>query len=208
MAPGSAHHARVRDHRRRRLHRVSLPHRRPESRPHVDGPGPQPDSDTVLHRQLPVFVSAPGTYADVEPGGGGRLLCRAAAGDLPSAGGAVPATVATAPAVDGPGGAQLDHAGVAGVGAHHRLASRRRTAVAADLLRVVHRRNDAGCPPGEWPPELRAGLPAALAATPVRPRPRLARYRARCRSRTSREPPITSNPITASGMDHPRRVDS
>src|ERR1700730_3306525 len=101
MAPGSAHHARVRDHRRRRLHRVSLPHRRPESRPHVDGPGPPPDPDTALHRQLPVFVSAPGTYADVEPARGGLLLCRAAALDLPSAGGSMPPTVATEPAVDG-----------------------------------------------------------------------------------------------------------
>ena len=34
--------------------------------------------------------------------------------------------------------------GVAGPGAHHRLSARRRTAVAADVSAVVHRRHDAG----------------------------------------------------------------
>ena len=40
---------------------------------------PQPDPDADLHRQLHVLLSAPRTYADVEPGGRGGVLRRAAA---------------------------------------------------------------------------------------------------------------------------------
>ncbi len=110
LAPGATHHARLRRHRAGRLPRVPLPHRRPESRAHVGGAVPQPHPDPDLHRQLPVFVSAPRTYADVEPGGGGRVLRGAAAAGLSAAGGAVPAAVAAGPAVGRSGGAGVGHA--------------------------------------------------------------------------------------------------
>ena len=119
---------------------------------------PQPDADADLHRQLPVFVSAPRAYADVEPGGRGRVLRRAAAAGLPAAGGAVPTAVAAGAADDRPGGPGVDHAGVADPGAHHRLSARRCAAVAADVSRVVHRRHDAGGPAADGRAGVRAGV--------------------------------------------------
>ena len=161
VAPGAPHHAGLRDHRRRRVRRVSLPHRRPQSRAHLDGALPQPDVDAGLHRQLPVFVSAPRTYADVEPGGGGRVLRGAAADGLPAARGAVPAAVATASAPGRPCCIEFDHTVVAGAGAHHRLAARRRKALAANISRVVHRRHDPGGAGRHGPAVVRRGLLAA-----------------------------------------------
>ncbi len=61
-----------------------------------EGLVPQPHADPDLHRQLPVFVSAPRSYADVEPRGRGRVLRRASAAGLPAAGAAVPTAVAAA----------------------------------------------------------------------------------------------------------------
>ena len=72
VAPGAAHHAGLRRHRAGRLPDLPLPQRRAQSRPHLDRAVPQPHADADLHRQLHVLVSAPGTYADVEPGGRGR----------------------------------------------------------------------------------------------------------------------------------------
>ncbi len=73
---------------------LPLPHGGTESRPHLDGVVPQPHADADLHRRLPVFVSAPRPYADVEPGRRGRVLRGAAAAGVPAAGGAVPSAVA------------------------------------------------------------------------------------------------------------------
>ena len=96
LAPGAAHHARLRRHRAGGVPAVPLPHGGPESRPHMGRPVPQPHADPDLHRQLSVFLSAPRAYADVEPGGRGRVLRRVAAAGLSAAGGAVPAPVAAA----------------------------------------------------------------------------------------------------------------
>ena len=81
------------------------------------------------------LLSAPRPYADVEPGGRGRVLRGAAAAGVPAAGGVVPPAVAAGAAAGGAGGAGVDHAGVAGPGAHHRLPARRGAAVAADVSR-------------------------------------------------------------------------
>src|SRR3546814_3818199 len=84
-------------------------------------------------------LSAPGAYADVEPGGRGRLLRRLAGAGLSAVGGAVPATVAAGTVVGGPRRAGVDLPGMADPRAHHRLPARRCAAVAADIPRVVHR---------------------------------------------------------------------
>ena len=106
-----------------------------EPRTHVDGVAPQPDADADLHRQLPTtaFVSAPRTYADVEPGRRGRVLRRAAAVGLPAVGGVVPTAWRPGLLLSGLAALALITPGVAGPGAHHRLPARRCAAVAADV---------------------------------------------------------------------------
>ncbi len=59
LAPGAPHHAGLHRHRARGVCRLPLPHRRTEPRSHLDGVVPQPDAVADVHRQLPVFVSAP-----------------------------------------------------------------------------------------------------------------------------------------------------
>ena len=49
---------------------------------------------TQIYTDNYLYLSAPGTYADVEPGRRGGVLRRAAAAGLPAAGGVVPAAVA------------------------------------------------------------------------------------------------------------------
>ena len=62
-----------------------------------------PHADADLHRRLPGDLSASGSVADVEPGGGGGLLCGTAAAGLSAAGEVVPRSLAARAAADGPG---------------------------------------------------------------------------------------------------------
>src|ERR1700692_1508876 len=94
MAPGATHHAGLRGNRLRGVCALPLPRGRAEPRSHVDGVAPQPVADADLHRPLPVFVSAPRPYPNVEPGRRGRVLRGVAAAGLPAVGRAVPTAVA------------------------------------------------------------------------------------------------------------------
>ena len=98
LAPGAAHHARLRGDRDRGVRDLPLSPRRAEPRPYLDRLPAQPEPDADLHRPVHVLLSAPGPDSNVESGCGGRVLRRAAAAGLAVAGGAVSPPVAS-PAV-------------------------------------------------------------------------------------------------------------
>ena len=116
-APGSAHHARLRHHRADRLRPVSLPARGAEPWAHLVRTIPQPHADADLLQRLSGQVPASGPDPDVEPGGGGGLLPRAAAAGLPASRADQPAALAAQAGAGRLGGDDVDQPGLVDPGA-------------------------------------------------------------------------------------------
>ena len=95
--------------------------RRPEPWPVVARAFSIPHTHADLHRQLPVDVGPPGSFADVEPGGGGGVLRGAAAARLPTARSGLRSTLATASTPDRASRVGHGQPDLAGRAADHRL---------------------------------------------------------------------------------------
>ena len=146
VEPDTADHARLHHHRHRGLHRLRVSSDRAEPRPYLDGPAAQPNPDPGLQLGVCADLSASGFDADVESGGGGRLLRGSAVPGLSAAGGALWPHVASGPAVNRPRRPGRGESALVGGAAHHGLATRRGRPVAAALPGVVRRRHGAGGP--------------------------------------------------------------